>query len=61
MNHPFQAFLSTLQYDERRIDGLESGISSVLLRLTTLELKPSGGIRSLMWTQGDVDHLLRVA
>ncbi len=60
-NHPFKAFLSTLRDDERRVDELESGISSVLLRLSTLELKPSGGIRSLMWTQGDVDHLLRVA
>lgn len=60
-NHPFKAFLSTLRDDERRLDELESGISSVLLRLSTLELKPSGGIRSLMWTQGDVDHLLKVA
>jgi hypothetical protein len=60
-NHPFKAFLSALRDDERRVDELESGISSVLLRLSTLELKPSGGIRSLMWTQGDVDHLLRIA
>ena len=60
-NHPFKTFLSTLQDDGRRLDELESGISSVLLRLSTLELKPSGGIRSLMWTQGDVDQLLKVA
>jgi hypothetical protein len=60
-SHPFKTFVRTLQDDERRVDELESGISSVLLRLSSLELKPSGGIRSLMWTQGDVDHLLRVA
>ena len=60
-NHPFKAFLSTLRDDERRVDELESGISSVLLRLSTLELKPSGGFQSLMWTQGAVDDLLKVA
>ena len=60
-NHPFRTFVRTLQDDERRVDELESGISSVLVRLSTLELKPSGGFRSLMWTQGDVDNLLKVA
>lgn len=60
-SHPFKAFVRTLQDDERRVDELESGITSVLLRLSSLELKPSSGIRSLVWTQGDVDDLLRVA
>lgn len=60
-SHPFKAFVRTLQDDERRVDELESGITSVLLRLSTLELKPSSGLRSLVWTQGDVDDLLRVA
>jgi len=60
-SHPFKTFVRTLQDDERRVDELESGISSVLLRLSSLELKPSGGLRSLMWTQGDVGDLLRVA
>jgi hypothetical protein len=60
-SHPFKTFVRTLQDDERRLDELESGISSVLLRLSTLELKPSGGFRRIMWTQGDVDDLLRVA
>lgn len=60
-SQPFEAFLRTLQADERRVDELESGISSVLLQLSSLELKPSSGIRSLVWTQGDVDDLLKVA
>ncbi|MCV2488241.1 hypothetical protein OF117_02605 [Geodermatophilus sp. YIM 151500] len=60
-NHPFKAFLQTLQGDERRVDELERGISSVLLRLSSLKLKPSGGFHSLMWTQGAVDDLLRSA
>jgi hypothetical protein len=60
-SHPFKTFVRTLQDDERRVDELESGIFSTLLRLSTLELKPSGGFRSIMWTQGDVDDLLKVA
>lgn len=60
-NHPFEAFIRTLQDDERRVDQLERGISSVLHQLSTLELKPSSGFSNLMWTQGAVDGLLRVA
>ncbi|WP_336031182.1 hypothetical protein [Geodermatophilus sp. FMUSA9-8] len=60
-NHPFTTFMRSLQDDERRVDELESDISSVLLRLSTLELKPSSGFQSLVWTQGAVDDLLKVA
>ena len=60
-NHPYKAFLRTLQDDERRVDDLEREISSVLHRLSTLELKPSGGFTNLMWSQGAVDGLLKVA
>lgn len=60
-SHPFKAFMQTLQDDERRIDELESGISSVLLRLSTIKLKPSSGFGNLMWTQGAVNDLLKVA
>ncbi|MGY1840235.1 MULTISPECIES: hypothetical protein [unclassified Modestobacter] len=59
--HPFTAFVRTLQDDERRVDELEREISSVLLRLSTLELKPSRGFHSLVWTQGAVDDLLKGA
>ncbi|WP_199255629.1 hypothetical protein [Mycolicibacterium mengxianglii] len=60
-NHPFKTFIRTLQDDERRVDELESGIASVLLRLSTLELKRYGGFRSIMFSQGEVDDLLKAA
>lgn len=60
-SHPFETFLRALQDDERRIDELEAGIGSVLLRLSTLELKRRGGFRSIMYTPGEVDHLLKTA
>ncbi|MFG3698062.1 hypothetical protein ACGF5C_09105 [Micromonospora sp. NPDC047620] len=60
-DNPFKSFIGTLRDDERRIDELESGINSVLLRLSTLELKRPGGFRSIMFTQGEVDDLLKAA
>ncbi|MEU7841041.1 hypothetical protein AB0B39_08735 [Micromonospora sp. NPDC049114] len=60
-DNPFKSFLAGLRDDERRVDELESGIYSVLLRLSTLELKRHGGIRNIMFTQGEVDELLRAA
>lgn len=57
--NPFKSFIATLHDDERRVDELESGISSVLLRLSTLELKRQGGLRSPMFTQREVDSLLK--
>lgn len=58
-NHPFKSFLEALRDDERRIDELESGVNSVLLRLSTLELRRPGGFRSIMFTQSEVDGLLK--
>ncbi|MBM0225214.1 MULTISPECIES: hypothetical protein [Micromonospora] len=60
-NNPFKSFIGTLRDDERRVDELESGINSVLLRLSTLELRRHGGFRSIMFTQGEVDDLLKAA
>ncbi|MFB0836061.1 hypothetical protein ACX8Z9_13350 [Arthrobacter halodurans] len=60
-SHPFRTFVRTLQDDERRVDALESGITSILLRLSTLELKRHGGLRHVMFTQGEVDNLLKAA
>ncbi|MGI5181194.1 hypothetical protein ACQEVZ_33310 [Dactylosporangium sp. CA-152071] len=60
-DNPFKSFIGTLQDDERRVDELESGIDSVLLRLSTLELKRYGGFRSIMFTPGEVDDLLKAA
>ncbi|MFG3707078.1 hypothetical protein ACGF7U_20470 [Micromonospora sp. NPDC047670] len=58
-NNPFKSFIGTLQDDERRVEELESGLNSVLLRLSTLELRRPGGFRSIMFTQGEVDDLLK--
>ncbi|MBG6104919.1 hypothetical protein IW249_005333 [Micromonospora vinacea] len=60
-DNPFQSFIGSLRDDERRVDELESGINSVLLRLSTMELKRPGGFRSIMFTQGEVDDLLKAA
>ncbi|MEU5909667.1 hypothetical protein [Micromonospora sp. NPDC047527] len=60
-NNPFKSFIGNLQNDERRVDELESGINSVLLRLSTLELRRHGGFRSIMFTPGEVDDLLKTA
>ncbi|MBQ0901062.1 hypothetical protein [Micromonospora sp. U21] len=60
-DNPFKSFIGSLQDDERRVDELESGINSILLRLSTLELKRHGGFRSIMFTQGEVDDLLKAA
>ncbi|MER6590672.1 hypothetical protein ABT214_02120 [Micromonospora purpureochromogenes] len=60
-NNPFKSLIGTLRDDERRVDELESGINSVLLRLSTLELKRPGGFRSIMFVQGEVDDLLKAA
>ncbi|MEU5529654.1 hypothetical protein ABZ744_22220 [Micromonospora chersina] len=60
-DNPFKSFIGTLRDDERRVDELESGINSVLLRLSTLELKRQSGFRSLMFTPGEVDDLLKAA
>ncbi|WP_320065121.1 hypothetical protein [Micromonospora sp. RTGN7] len=59
--NPFNRFIGALRDDERRIDELESGIESVLLRLSTLEVKRQSGFRSMVFTQGEVDELLRAA
>jgi hypothetical protein len=59
--NPFKSFIGTLHDDERGIDELESGISSVLLRLSALELKRDGGFRIPAFTPGEVDHLLQAA
>lgn len=58
-NNTFRSFIGTLRDDERSIDELESGISAVLHRLSTLELKRQGGFRSPVFMQGEVDDLLR--
>lgn len=59
--NPFKQFIGALREDESRIDELESGIRSTLMRLSTLELKRPGGFRSPVFTQGEVGALLNSA
>ncbi|QTG82574.1 hypothetical protein [Arthrobacter crystallopoietes] len=60
-DNPFKSFIGILRDDERRVDELEAGINSVLLRLSTLELKRHGGFRIPAFTPGEVDDLLDAA
>jgi len=59
--NPFEKFLDALREDERRINELESGISSVLFELSNLELKRPGGLRSPVFTQSEVGALLKAS
>lgn len=58
-SNPFKRFIGELHGDERRIDELETGINSVLLRLSSLEWKRHGGFRVPASTPGEVDHLIQ--
>ncbi|MCX6499686.1 MAG: hypothetical protein NTU93_12960 [Arthrobacter sp.] len=60
-DNPFKSFIGSLHDDERGIDELESAITSVLLRLSALELKRDGGFRIPAFTPGEVDNLLVAA
>lgn len=60
-SNPFKSFIGSLRDDERGIDELESGISSVLFRISNLELKRDGGFRIPAFTPGEVDQLLQAA
>ena len=60
-NNPFESFIGSLRDDERGIDELESGLSSVLFRISNLELKRDGGFRIPAFTPGEVDQLLQAA
>ena len=60
-DHPFRAFIETLKDTERRVNELETGTIDVLRGLSTLEVKRYGGIRSIYFSQGEVDDLLNAA
>ncbi len=55
----FESFTRALKDDERRLDELESGITGVLMRLSTLELARPSSKRPVLPSQ--VDRLLRSA
>ncbi len=55
----FESFTRALKDDERRLDVLESGITGVLMRLSTLELARPNSKRPVL--PSEVDRLLRAA
>lgn len=55
----FESFLRSLKADQQRIDELEANIASVLLRLSTLELRSPRGLLDKLMTRGQVDDLLK--
>ncbi|MGW5507788.1 hypothetical protein ACWEV9_08460 [Streptomyces albogriseolus] len=55
----FESFTRALKDDERRLDELESGITGVLMRLSTLELARPSSKRPVL--PSEVDRLLRSA
>ncbi len=58
-SNPFESFVRTLKKDEQRVLELESGITEVLTRLSTLELTRSKRlVDKFLLTSGEVDHLL---
>jgi hypothetical protein len=59
--NPFENFVRSLKADQQRIDQLESGIASVLVRVSGLELTRSHRLKDLVITPGDVDRLLRAS
>ncbi|AZZ79806.1 hypothetical protein C5O27_00760 [Gordonia alkanivorans] len=54
----FERFVTTLQSETRDIDALEQQLNSVLLRLSTLQLDRSHGIRDVVFASSEVDRLL---
>ena len=61
-SNPFESFVRTLKKDEQRVLELESGITEVLTRLSTLELIRSKKFADkFLLTSGEVDHLLRTS
>ncbi|WP_400996721.1 hypothetical protein [Agromyces sp. GXQ0307] len=59
--NPFTRFVEALRSEERDVDELETRVDSVLVRLSSLELKRHGGIRIPTFTPSEVDKLLKSA
>jgi hypothetical protein len=59
--NPFESFVRALKADQQRVMELESGIAGVLLRLSTLQLDRSHGVRDVVFTKREVDKLLRTS
>ncbi|MES9536848.1 hypothetical protein [Actinomadura sp. NPDC000600] len=58
--NPFENFIRQLKDHQQRLDNLESGIASVLLRLSALELARPSSLRPV-FTTSEVERLMRTA
>jgi prefoldin subunit 5 len=58
---PFENFVRSLRVDQQRIDDLEARIAKVLQRLSSLELRSSGGLLDMVMTRSQVDDLLQAS
>ena len=57
----FENFVRSLKADQQRVDQLEAGIASALLRLSSLEVRSPRGLLDKLMTRGQVDDLLAAA
>lgn len=57
--NPFENFLRSLKADQQRVDQLEAGIASVLLTLSTLEMRSPSRLLGKVMTRGQVDELVK--
>lgn len=60
-DNPFINFSRSMQSDHERVDRLEAGITSVLIRLSALELRSPSRLRDRVMTRGQVDELLAIS
>ncbi|MEP9385504.1 hypothetical protein [Nocardioides sp. KR10-350] len=60
-DNPFEHFVRSLRADQQRIDDLESRIARVLMRVSTLELRPPARLIDKVMTRKQVDSLLETS
>lgn len=53
--------MRSLKADQHRVDELEAGIASTLLRLSSMELRVTNKLTGTVMTRSQVDHLLRAS
>ena len=60
-SNPFERFVARLKADQEDVIKLESEIADVRRTLSTLQLDRPHGIVDVVYTPGEVDHLLRTS
>lgn len=59
--NPFEHFVQSVKNDHQRVDELEAGLRSVLLRLSALQLRAPSRLRETLMPRSDVDALMRAS